>query len=141
MGFITSPRPGLYEIFIYLGIIVSLNHYCMPIKKITQLVATVIDYPYLDEEHPVAIPTPLIIDSAIYYDPSHPSNYIDVEPFLSRLVVYNKLAFILENEVFGGNRNDPAPGKVKELKITYSYNGITSTLICKEKASVILQGY
>ena len=113
----------------------------MPINKITQLVATVIDYPYLDAELPAAIPTPLVIDSAIYYDPSKPDNFIDVEPFLSKLVIYNKLAFIVENAVFGGNRNDPAQGKVKQLKITYTYNGITSTLVCKEKASVVIQGY
>ena len=113
----------------------------MPINKVTQLVATVIDYPYLDAEYPVAIPTPLIIESAMYYDPQKPGEGIDVEPFLSRLVIYNKLAFIVENAVFGGSRNDPAEGKVKELKITYSYNGILSTLVCKEKASVLIQGY
>ncbi len=111
----------------------------MPINKISQLVATVIDYPYLDSEYPVMIPLPLIIDSAIYYDPSMPSNSLDVEPYLSPLILNNHLSFVVENDTFGGNRTDPARGKVKELKITYSYNGIKSTMICKEKATVVLQ--
>ena len=111
----------------------------MPIKKVSQLVATVIDYPYLEAEMPVSMPVPLIIDSAIYYDPSTPNNTLDVEPYLTPLIFNNHLTFIVENETFGGNRNDPARGKVKELKITYSYNGIKSTMICKEKATVVLQ--
>ncbi len=111
----------------------------MPIKKTTQLVATVIDYPYLDADFPVAMPLPLVIDSAIYYDPSNPSHSIDVEPYLTPLIFNNHLSFVVENDTFGGNRTDPARGKVKELKITYSYNGIKSTMVCKEKATVILQ--
>lgn len=113
----------------------------MPIKKTSQLVATVIDYPYLDEELPVAMPLPLMIESAIWYDPSNPGSSTDVEPYLTPMIFNNQLSFIAENDTFGGNRNDPAHGKVKELKITYSYNGIKSTMICKEKATVILQCY
>lgn len=111
----------------------------MPINKISQLVATVIDYPYLDVDYAVIKPVPLIIDSAIYYDPSAPDNSLDVEPFLTPLIFNNQISFIVENATFGGNRTDPARGKVKELKITYSYNGIRSTMICKEKATVALQ--
>ena len=113
----------------------------MPINKTTQLTATVIEYPYLEKEFPTPIPLPLVIESAIYYDPDMPQSSIDVEPFLSKLNLNNQLSFIVENDLFGGNRNDPAPGKVKELKLTYFYNGIRSTLVCKEKATVILQGY
>jgi len=113
----------------------------MPLNKVTQLVATVIDHPYKDKEAPVKIPMPLIIDSAIYYDPKDLSVVLDVEPYLSRLLVNNKLSFIVENDLFGGNHNDPAPGIVKELKLTYSYNGIKSVLVCKEKATVVLQAY
>lgn len=113
----------------------------MPVKKVSQLVATVIDYPYLEAEMPVPIPVPLVIESAIYYDPSAPEKSIDVEPYLTPLIFNNHLTFIVENETFGGNRTDPARGKVKELKITYGYNGIKSTMICKEKATVVLQCY
>ncbi len=113
----------------------------MPVNKITQLVATVIDYPYLDKDRPVPAAIPLVIDTAIYYNPADLSVVLNVEPYLSALIVNNRLSFIVENDVFGGNRNDPAPGIVKELKLTYVYNGIKSTLVCKEKATVVLQGY
>ena len=111
----------------------------MPINKITQLTATVIEYPYLDKEYLTLNPVPLIIDSAIYYNPRNPAQSIDVEPFISALVINNKVSFIVENETFGGHRNDPAQGIVKALKITYTYNGITATMLCKEKSTVILQ--
>lgn len=111
----------------------------MPINKVSQLVATVIDYPYLDVDYPVIKALPLIIDSAIYYDPSVPNDSLDVEPYLTPLILNNQLSFVVENDTFGGNRTDPARGKVKELKVTYSYNGIKSTMICKEKATVLLQ--
>ena len=113
----------------------------MPPNKITQLSATVINYPYMDKEYPVAIPVPLIIESAMFYNPSKPEECIDVEPFLNKLLVNNRLEFIVENETFGGNRNDPSPGIVKALKITYLYNGIRSELLCKEKSTVILLGF
>lgn len=105
------------------------------------MIATVIDYPYLDSELPVPIPVPLMIESAIYYDPASPGSSVNVEPYLTPLIYNNQLSFIVENDTFGGNRNDPSRGKVKELKITYSYNGIKSTMVCKEKATVVLQCY
>lgn len=111
----------------------------MAINKVSQLVATVIDYPYLDIDYPVIKPIPLLVDSAIYYDPSEPANSLDVEPYLTPLIHNNQLSFVVENETFGGNRTDPARGKVKELRITYTYNGIKSTMTCKEKATVLLQ--
>jgi hypothetical protein len=113
----------------------------MPHTKVSQLTATVIEYPYNDKLLASAMPIPLVIIAALYYDPKQPGNCLNVEPHLSPLAINNKLAFIAENDTFGGNRNDPAPGCVKELKITYSYNGIQSTLTCKEKASVILHAY
>lgn len=113
----------------------------MPVNKVSQLTATIVNYPYLEKEHPVAIPVPLMIEKAVYYNPAQPSDALDVEPYLSRLVVNNRLEFIVENEVFGGNRNDPAPGVVKELHISYSYNGIKSEFVCKEKATVVILAY
>ena len=113
----------------------------MAIAKITQLTATVIEYPYNDKLLQSAPPVPFIVDEAIYFDPENSDNFLDVEPYLNKLVVNNRLSFIVENETFGGNRNDPASGRVKVLRLTYSYNGILSTLLCKEKASVVLQGY
>ncbi len=113
----------------------------MPIAKTTQLTATILEYPYNDKLRPSSMPVPLIIDEAIYFDPNEPSNFVNVEPSLNKLVINNQLSFIVENDTFGGNRIDPAPGRVKELRLTYSYNGILSTLLCKEKATVILQGF
>ncbi len=113
----------------------------MSIAKTTQLIATILEYPYNDKLRPSSIPVPLIIDEAVYFDPNDPSNALNVEPYLNQLVINNQLSFIVENETFGGNRIDPAPGRVKELRLTYSYNGILTTLLCKEKATVILQGY
>ena len=111
----------------------------MPINKATQLVATIVEHPYLDKECPTVLPVPLVIDSAIYYNPANQAQSLDVEPYISGLIIDNRVSFIVENETFGGNRNDPAPRIVKMLRLTYSYNGITTTMTCKEKSTVILQ--
>ncbi len=113
----------------------------MPVKKVTQLNVSVVEYPYMDKEFPVSPASPLVIESAIYYDPADRSVVLDVEPFLSPLLVNNRLAFVVENDAFGGNRHDPAPGVVKELKLVYRYNGISSTLVCREKSTVVLHAY
>jgi len=113
----------------------------MPITKTTQLSATVINYPYLDKERPVAGNMPLVIESALYYNPDLPTQQLDVEPYITRLLVNNRLEFIVENETFGGNRSDPAPGIVKAFRMVYRYNGIRSELECKEKSTVVLLAY
>ncbi len=113
----------------------------MPLSKVTQLVATVIDHPYKEKLAATKIPVPLYIESAIYYDPADLSVVLDVEPYISPLLLNNHLSFVVENDLFGGDHNDPAPGVVKELKLVYNYNGIKSTLICREKATVVLQAY
>ena len=113
----------------------------MPLTKVTQLAVTVIEQPYKEKEAPAKIPIPLYIDSAVYYAPNDLSVVLNVEPYLSPMLVNNRLAFVVENELFGGNHNDPAPGVVKELKLTYCYNGIKSTLICKEKGTVVIHAY
>lgn len=113
----------------------------MSINKISQLVATIVEYPYMDKMYPTSTGIPLVITEAYYYDPADIKSGVDVESYLSALLINNKLSFIVENETFGGNRNDPAPGVVKELKLSYLYNGITSTMICKEKSTVTLQAY
>lgn len=112
-------------------------------SKVTQLVATIIQHPF-SEVHPNIIyphsePKPLVINKAIYYTQTAKEKGKNVTSILNALVINNKLTFIVDDALL---TNAELKGYImKELEIKYTYNRITSTIICNEGDTVILQGY
>jgi len=114
------------------------------IDKVTNIVATVVQYPYVNEYHGKSQhftdSKPLKIISAKYYDPGNKSvACVDLASSLNGLISGNKLSFIVDE--VGMGCLDPAYGVIKELELIYTYNEVTSTIICKQRDTVVLLCY
>lgn len=70
---------------------------------------------------------PLVILSAYY---GMESGWKDVTTVVRGFVREGRLSLVVTNEVMGG---DPAPWKVKELKLQYSFHGVTNKIVVKEE--------